>query len=182
MCVVYRHCVKEPHEPCDCKLWQRWTELISTNGDGKYPQLFDMYVFYKSTRDIPGSCIYVELIPSSLYVTLYYWSSPSLLPYTPPPPLSFSLSLPLPFPLSPSPWPVDGAIARLGQEAAANARWIVNFTKPCPHCRSVLYHLLLDYFSTFHPTSLCAIATNSLLPSPSLLNTVLLLLLLFFFC
>ena len=30
-----RHCVKEPHEPCDCKLWQRWTELISTNGDGR---------------------------------------------------------------------------------------------------------------------------------------------------
>jgi ankyrin repeat/IBR domain-containing protein 1 len=58
------HCVKEPHEPCDCKLWQRWTELISTNGD------------------------------------------------------------------------VDGAIARLGQEAAANAQWIVNFTKPCPQCSS----------------------------------------------
>ena len=34
-------------------------------------------------------------------------------------------------------FPVDGAIAKLGQEAAANAKWIVNFTKPCPNCKSV---------------------------------------------
>lgn len=32
---------------------------------------------------------------------------------------------------------VDGAIARLGREAAANARWIVSFTKPCPNCKLV---------------------------------------------
>ena len=60
---IYRHCMKEPHEPTSCELWERWKEVVSRMTNGEIIKSSLCYRVHDTLPLIPNTCTHCLSYP-----------------------------------------------------------------------------------------------------------------------